>query len=87
MLLVVSLTHDVIVLIYEEDSGLVRLGLLRSHLGIGHDDDLIACLDTTGSGTVQTDDAGTSLAGDGIGLEAIAVVDIGNLHFLILQDA
>ena len=86
MLLVVGLADDLVVVIDEEHGGLVRLCLLRRHLGIGHDDDLIALIHASRRSAVQTDDARASLTSNGIGLKAVAVVDVGNLHFLVLQD-
>lgn len=36
---------------------------------------------------VHADHAASRLAGDDVGLEAVAVVDIDDLHLLVLQDA
>ena len=62
-------------------------GLLRGHLAVAHDDDLVADVYEVGGGTVQADDTAAGLAGDGVGLEAVAVVDVRDLDLLVLADA
>lgn len=87
MFLVIGFTDNLVVVVDKDDGRLVGFGLLRCHLGIGHDDDLVAHVDTFGCSTVQADDTRPFLACNGIGLEATAVVDVCDFYLLIFQDA
>src|SRR5205807_8178466 len=61
-----------------------QLGVLV--VGVGDDDDLVAGVHEPGSGTVETAVARAGRAGDGVGLEAVAIVDIDHRHLLVLED-
>ena len=87
MLLVARDAGDLVRIVHEYDVRARGLGLLGIYLRIAHDDDLVAHLDTMSRGAVQADHAAAALAGDGVGLQAAAVVDVGDLHALVLQDA
>ena len=87
MLLVVGFAHYLVLLIDEEYGRLVLLSLLRSHVGIRHDDDFIAYVDAFSSRSIEADDARALFASDGIGLKSVAIIDVNNLHLLIFHDA
>jgi len=51
-------------------------GLSGIHIGIGADNQQITDTGLVGSGTIDTDSAGTARGGNGVGGEAFAVGDI-----------
>src|SRR4051812_15041912 len=60
---------------------------LRAVVGrVGDDDDRVAAVDEPGRGAVDLHVARAALAGDGVGLEAGAVVDVDDGHLLVLED-
>src|SRR5436190_7518887 len=68
------------------DARLVVLHL-RAVVGrVGDDDDGVAAVDEPRGGAVDLHLAGAALAGDRVGLEAGAVVDVDDGHLLVLED-
>ena len=57
VLLIVGLAHDGIVVVDKEDHRFVCGSLLGRHVGIGHDDDLVANADTLGCSAIEAYDA------------------------------
>ena len=47
--------------------------------GVGHDDDQVADTHLVGGGAVELDRAAAALAGDRVGREALAVVDVDDV--------
>ena len=86
MLLIIRLAYDVIIIVNEKYGWLMRGSFLWSHIGVSHDDDLIANADALGCCAIETDDARTLFSCDGIGLETVAVIDINNLHLLVFKN-
>src|SRR5215203_505757 len=77
---------DAIPLVDEHDSRnepVVYLGVLV--LGVGHEDDDITRRAEPRARAVQLHDPGTGLAGNEIGLQPRAVVDVDDLHALVRQ--
>lgn len=58
-------------------------GFLRGHLHKCHDDEFIAHLSFSRSGTIEANDSGTPFTFDDVGFEAFAVVVVHDEHFLI----
>ena len=56
------------------------------HLGVGHDDDQIADTHLVGGGAVELDRAAAALAGDRVGRESLAVVDVDDVDLLAGDD-
>src|SRR5208337_632131 len=54
--------------------------------GIGSDDDEVTHRAPSGRGAVEADDPAAGRALDGVGLEALAVADVIDVHHLIGQD-
>ena len=65
----------------------MRGGLGLGNLGEGHDDEAMADLAHVGGGAVEAGDAGASDAGDGVGLESVAVVKVRDEDFLVGAEA
>ena len=87
MLLVVRLTYNLVVVVNKEYHWLMSSSFFWCHVGIGHDDHLVTNIHTLGSSAVQADYARAFLAADGVCLKSVAIVDVNNLHLLILIDA
>ena len=73
-------------LVHEHHVGLVRGRLFGVQLGIGHDDDLVALLGAARGRPVEAHDAAPTLARDGVGGKALAVVYVRDLYALVLQN-
>ena len=58
----------------------------RLVLRVGDDDDRVAAVHEAGGGAVDLHRARAALAGDRVGLEARAVVDVDDVHLLVLED-
>src|SRR4051794_12481299 len=69
-----------------DDARLVAVELALVVGRVGDDDDGVAAVHEASGGAVDTERAGSSLAGDGVGLEAGAVVDVHDVHLLVLAD-
>src|SRR5690606_29739329 len=63
----------------------VQLGL--AVVGVGADDQPVADLGLVGGGAVDRDDARAGFAANGVGGEALAVVDVVDLDLLVFADA
>src|SRR3954451_13620664 len=68
------------------DPGLVGLHLRAVVLAVGDDDDRVAAVHEPGRGAVDLHVAGAPDPGDGVRLEAGAVVDVDDVHLLVLED-
>src|SRR3954468_22368826 len=68
------------------DTGLVVLHVGSVVLPVADDDDRVATMDQARGGTVDLHLPGAALAGDGVRLEAGAVVDVDDVHLLVLED-
>ena len=66
----------------EHDGGLERLGLLEVHERVGDDDDGVANLHLACCGSIEADASRSTLTLDDVGLEALAIVVVYNLHLL-----
>ena len=66
----------------EYDLWLERTGLLGRHLGICHDDDLVAHLEQTGCRTIQADTARMGRTCNHIGLDARTIVVVHHVYVL-----
>ena len=71
----------------EDNLGLELAALFGGDDGIGHDDDDVAHLDLACRSTVQADGTAAALAGDGIGVQSLTVVNVYDLDALALDDA
>ena len=76
-----------VVFVDKDDAGRVGLDLVAVHQRIAHDDDLVARGHAARRRAVEADHATAALACDDVGLEALAVVDVDDLHLLVLADA
>ena len=76
---------DPVLRVHEDDVRLVLAGLGVLHLRVGDEDDAVTGMHEAGSGAVDADDAGATLAGDRVGLEPGAVVDVDDVHELAGQ--
>ena len=59
------------------------LGLFGRHLGESHYDEPIAYLALVRRRTVETADVAAALSGYGVGLETVAVLDVGDKNLLV----
>lgn len=66
----------------EDDAGLEVLGLLKVHVGIGHDDDDVADLHLAGSSSVEADAATRARAFNNIGVETLAIHIVDDIDTL-----
>src|SRR5690242_11540180 len=73
--------------VHQHDHGLMPPGFLRSELRVGDDDDVVAGVHQPGRRPVDADRARAALAGDGVRLEPVAVVDVDHLDPLEGHDA
>ena len=88
MLLIGGGADDLIFLIHEHDLRSIAVpDLLRRQLRVRHQDDLITDADTARCGAVQADHAAAALTGDGIGLKAVAVLNIHDGNLLVFVNA
>lgn len=60
--------------------------LVFVEFGIAADNDQVTDLHQPGCGTVQTDDSGTWLSGDGVSGQSAAVVDVVDIDLFPLHD-
>jgi hypothetical protein len=74
-----------VILFRKNYCGFEGFGFFELHGGVGDNDNGIAYVDEAGSGAVHADHAGTAGALDNIGLETLAVVDIEDGDFLVLD--
>lgn len=87
VLLVVRLADDTILVIDKKYGRVMLCYLIRRHISIGHDDDLVAYTHTLGCSAVEADDSRTAFSRNGVSLKAIAIVNIDDLDFLVFEDA
>ena len=66
----------------EDDNRLSRAGLFLVHLPVGDEDDEVAWVHQPGRGAIDADDARAARAWNDVGLEAGAVRDVDDGHFL-----
>ena len=74
-----------VVLIHEDDAGVIILQVFWGELGITDDDHQVARADQARGGAIDADDTGSPLTGDHVGGQAIAVVDIHDVDLLPLE--
>src|SRR5690606_10355716 len=66
--------RSAILVIGDDDGGLMRPGLLGGGEGEAHDDDAMADPGQAGGGTVDADGPAAALAGDDVGFEPAAIL-------------
>ncbi len=72
-------------LVRENDSGLVLAGLGEVNESVGKYDNHVAHSHLACCGAIEADGARATLAPDGVGFEALAVVDVYDGHFLVFD--
>ena len=88
MLLIGGGADDLIFLIHKHDlRSIAILDLLRRQLRVRHQNDLITDADAARRRAVQADHAAAALTGDGIGLKAVAVLNIHDGNLLVFVNA
>lgn len=75
-----------IVLVDEDDARVIILQFLVAVLRVGDDDHQVAGVYQARGRPVYSDDAGAAFAGDRVGGQAVAVVDIDDVDLLTLED-
>lgn len=76
------LYHFVCLRIRENNCRFKRLGFLKIHQCVRHDNNNIIRLHLTCRSTIQANFARTAFTFDNVGFKALAVIVIGNIHFL-----
>ena len=87
MFLVVGLTHNSVIRVYEQHRRLMDSSFLRCEVGVSHDDNLVAHFNAPCRSTIEAYNARASLAGYYVSLQSAAIVYVDNLHLLIFHDA
>lgn len=75
-----------VVLVNEDDARVIILQLVLAEDAVADDDDQITRADQARSRAVDADDSGATVTSDGIGGQAIAIVDVNNVDLFAFKN-
>ena len=81
-----ALPDNPILFVHQHNLRIMRSAFFLHVLGIAADDDQIADMDQSRRGTVETDHSGAPFAGDRIGRQAVAVIDVVDVDLFPFHD-
>ena len=77
---------DAVALVDVDDDRAEAARILFRVVGVGQDEDDVAGMDQAGGGAVDAAFAAAACAGEGVGGEPVAVIDVQDVDLLVLDD-